>query len=224
MKKLLLNLKSSKNSKSTSKKDQLQQLLDLVDSESSKYGTRYPESVKDISLYFYITGGRSVYETLYANSTIPCSRTVQDHHHKSFYRYDEGIPNIKPLSEYVKNNNCSKFLVLSEDGSKLTENVTYCCRTNKIYGLKIPLGPDGLPVPDYYIVDCAEKMRDQIDNCQLSSYVYVMMAKSLTPNSTPFCLLAFGTDNTFTAEDVLNRWKTVNEELQKHDLEAIGKY
>lgn len=50
----------------------------------------------------------------------------------------------------------------------------------------------------------------------LSSLVYVIMAQPIKPKSPPFVLQMFGTDNKFTTQNVLDRWKHTLQELQKY--------
>jgi hypothetical protein len=56
----------------------------------------------------------------------------------------------------------------------------------------------------------------------MPSYVYVMMAQSLSINSRSFCLGVFGTNNKFSNDMDLTRWQTIVVELQNLGIEMVG--
>ncbi len=57
---------------------------------------------------------------------------------------------------------------------------------------------------------------------QMARYAYVYMAKPLSVNIPPFCLACFGTDNKFTTEHIMLRWKYIVQECQKRGLKVLS--
>ena len=49
-------------------------------------------------------------------------------------------------------------------------------------------------------------------------YVYVYMAQPLSLNAPPFCLACIGSDNKFSAQHVLLRWKYIYEECNRRAM------
>ena len=57
---------------------------------------------------------------------------------------------------------------------------------------------------------------------RIAKYAFVYMAQPLTSSIPPFCLCCYGTDNSFTAEDVLKRWKYIQLECEKRGIKVIS--
>ena len=56
----------------------------------------------------------------------------------------------------------------------------------------------------------------------MAKYAYVYMVQSLKDGIPPFCLACIGSDNKFTAVDVLQRWKYINGELSLRGIRVIN--
>jgi hypothetical protein len=48
------------------------------------------------------------------------------------------------------------------------------------------------------------------------------MAQPMEPNAPSFCLSVFGTNNKFSADTVLARWKTITDVLKQQNIEILG--
>lgn len=55
-----------------------------------------------------------------------------------------------------------------------------------------------------------------------STTAYAILAQPLDEMLPPFVLQLFGTNNTFQAKDVLNRWETTERELAKYGIKVAG--
>ena len=55
-----------------------------------------------------------------------------------------------------------------------------------------------------------------------SKYAYVYMAQCLSNNIPPYCLACLGTDNCFSALDILNRWKYIYNECVKRKIVVVS--
>ena len=56
----------------------------------------------------------------------------------------------------------------------------------------------------------------------LAKYAYVYMAQPLCQGVPPFCLACMGTDNKFTAQHVMLRWKYIYVEGLKRNVHVIS--
>lgn len=59
-----------------------------------------------------------------------------------------------------------------------------------------------------------------VDGNTVASFLNVIMAQPLN-GAPPFCLLLYGSDNRYTANDVKKRWKYVTAELNKLGISVL---
>lgn len=108
-----------------------------------------------------------------------------------------------------------KQIFVCEDASGIISKVTYDSVTNQLIGVLLPLNTNnGMPKILSFKAESAEQI-SEIMKLPRSSLVYIVVAQPLVRNATPYILQAFGTNNTFRTQDVLNRWKHTLAELQK---------
>lgn len=119
------------------------------------------------------------------------------------------------MNHYLETLKLNKCIWLSEDASGILAKIEHDPGTNQMVGISLPINSKtGLPVPFSYLARSADEIKLNM-NKEKSSYVYVMMAQPLKENVPPFVLQIFGTNNKFTAKDVLRRWKHTVNELQR---------
>lgn len=128
----------------------------------------------------------------------------------------EGELRCKALSDYLEERQLEKCVWLCEDATGINAKVEYHPSTNQLVGLALPLDPKtGMPVPFTYLANSAEDIKNHSKGT-LATLVYVVLALPMKPGVPPFALQIFGTDNTFTAEDVVRRLVHSIRELQKY--------
>lgn len=119
------------------------------------------------------------------------------------------------MAEYLESNNYPKYVFLSEDGSGLVQKVTYDIHSNQLVGLVLPFNDTtGIPKMFSFEANSAEDIENFL-KLPKSTLVYIVAAKPLINGAAPFILHIFGTNNKFTASDVLNRWAYTKAELNK---------
>lgn len=128
----------------------------------------------------------------------------------------EGKLRFEELREYLIDRNLPLRVSLSEDATRIQATVSYDLHTNQLVGFSLPLDENGLPIPFTFMARNSKEIEQHFknDDNMISSNVYVQMAQPLSRLYPPFCFLHFFTDNTFTAEAVLSRWKYTKDELQ----------
>lgn len=106
-------------------------------------------------------------------------------------------------------------IFVCEDASGIISKVTYDSVSNQLIGVLLPLNTDnGMPKILSFNAESAEQI-SEIMKLPRSTLVYIIVAQPLVENATPYILHAFGTNNKFKTQDVLNRWKYTIAELQK---------
>lgn len=101
---------------------------------------------------------------------------------------------------------------LSEDATGIVAKVEFDPMTNQMIGLVLPMDPStGMPTAFTYLARDAHEIQTNMQRKQ-SSLLYMVLAQPLKKGVPPFVLQIYGTDNKFTTQNTLLRWKhTINE-------------
>lgn len=130
-------------------------------------------------------------------------------------RIIEGELRCKQLGEYLDHLKLSKHVWLCEDASGINAKAEFDPKTNQLVGLVLPLHSDsGMPKTFTYMAKNAEDIHKYLQKPK-STLVYTLLAQPIKERAPPFILQIFGTDNKFRTVDVINRWKSTVEELEK---------
>lgn len=128
----------------------------------------------------------------------------------------EGQLRDKELRRYLDDLDCGDVVWLCEDATGINPKVEYHPATNQLVGLKLPIdAKTGMPVPFTFLANTAEDIQTHSQK-PFATLVYVVLALPLKPGVPPFVLQIFGTNNTFTAENVIQRWKQTIHDLKKY--------
>lgn len=180
-------------------------------------GYRYDTDIKHIATYLRLISGPLAYDTIQRNleCCLPALSSVNRYIRMSSCNIVEGVLRKHELLLYLTERNLPLDVILSEDETRIVGRVQYDSKTNQIVGFTLPLNKTtGLPTPfTYNARDAEEIMKHFSVENSISSYLTVMMAQPLAQNVPAFCLLAYGSDNKYTAADVCNRWDHIREEL-----------
>lgn len=104
---------------------------------------------------------------------------------------------------------------LCEDASGIDVKVELDPSTNQLVGLVLPFDSEnGMPITFTFLAESTEKIQKHMKEAT-STHVYIVLAQPLIQNAPPFILQIFGSDNTFTAQNVFQRWKHTTQELKK---------
>lgn len=139
-------------------------------------------------------------------------------------RVVEGELRCEELSNYLDNMNARKCVWISEDGTAITPRINYDSATDQIVGLVLPFDcKTGSPKILSYEATSAETIINYMKNNKQSQLIYVVMAQPIDENLPPFILQLFGLDSSsFSAQDVVNRWKYIKDELAKFGISVHG--
>lgn len=191
--------------------------------DRKKPGYRFDSLTKMFSAYIFMIAGRLAYETLNANlplsmpSTSTVSRFLTDNGPKII----EGKMRTDELLEYLKTRKLPLKVSLSEDATRITAKISYDPSTNQLIGFALPLDNNGMPIKFSFPARNTKEIQDHFNNSAnfISTTAYVQMAQPLDRNTPPFCLMIFLIDNTFTACNVLKRWRFQAAELKEKGIQ-----
>lgn len=146
---------------------------------SGCHGNRYSTEIMKIAMYFYIRGGKHLYEFLYFNLNLPALKTTQRNmlqHHK---KLKEGYLYFDELENFLLSNNFEREVCVMEDGTKITEAVEYDAVEKVLLGLVSPLdNRTGMPSSNAFPARSAKQIIDAIKNNSKATYVQIILAKS----------------------------------------------
>lgn len=190
-----------------------------------KGGYRYDNIIKRLSSYCRMIAGSLAYEFLQNNfsHSLPSLVSVNRYVRSANCEIVEGVLRTQELLIYLKERGLPPFVVLSEDLTRIIGRPQYCSSTNQIVGFVLPTNrKNGMPVAYSFPARDADEIYDHFSKKNtIASNLSVTMAQPIS-DAPAFCLLAYGTDNQFTAMDVNKRWMFILNELKKVGITVLG--
>lgn len=126
----------------------------------------------------------------------------------------EGELRCESLLNYLEATKAPRKIFASEDASGIVSKIVYDSRNNQLIGLVSPLNENGMPLINSFRADSAERIKELL-TLPKSSLIYAVVAQPIKPKVPPYILQIFGTNNKFTAHDVLKRWTFTENELKR---------
>ena len=111
---------------------------------------------------------------------------------------------------------------IGEDATRVIARADYDSETDRCVGFVLPVDKTGLPIVDSFQAVSFSAIENMLSSASLAKYAYVYMAQPFGPTVPPFCLACMGTDNKFTAQHVMLRWKHIYMECQKRNLVVLS--
>ena len=180
---------------------------------------RHSDVMKKFSAALFIYAGPLTYEFIEHNlsKSMPSLCTVQRHIRAEYKTIHEGVFRFDELSDHISQFQASKSIAISEDTTRIISR-DYDVETDRCVGFVLPVSACGLPLVDSFLAASFTAIENMFKTATLAKYAYVYMAQPLDLRTPPFCLACIGSDNKFTAEQVLLRWKYIYNECKKRDI------
>lgn len=216
--------------KSTESETQSQYLLKKLLSASERNanrkegGYRYDNDIKQYAALLRMVSGPFAYEILQRNlkHCLPALPSTNRYIRSSGCHAMEGILRCEELGHYLAEHSLEPVVCLSEDATRISGRVQYDSSSNQLTGFVLPLNREnGLPVPFMFPARNAEEMLDSFSENQPAHFLNVIMAQPIAA-APAFCLTLFGSDNKYTGEDVVKRWKYITEQLAKINIKVLA--
>lgn len=195
-------------------------ILTMIDQNSNKKdkGRRYEENIKSFSTYLFVSGGRSLYECMRQNLSLPSVPTVLNYIRSEKSSTVEGFLRIEELIKFLKDRQFSKCIWLSEDQTRVISKVEYDPKTNQMVGFVLPLDSvTGMPIVTSFPANTASDIINAFRSSETSTLVNVIIAHPIQDGAPTFCLCLYGTSYKFTTADVLKRWKYIIDQCKEND-------
>ncbi|GAB0086470.1 Peptidase S1, PA clan [Sergentomyia squamirostris] len=188
---------------------------------SSKRVTAPRESL-DYGLYMFMLSGPIAYKNLAKNTAeLPSLSKIKKYLQEQDCRIEEGKLRAEELKEYINKQKLPPYVWLSEDATKIQEGVKYNSRTDCATGYVMPFDKNGMPITDTYKLKTPNDVA-RFSTAPKASYVNVILAQPMDYSASPFCLLIFGTDNKYTASQIVKRWQYIEGVLKELGICVAG--
>lgn len=203
----------------------LNKLLSAADKNSNreKGGYRYDADIKLYASHLRMLCGPLAYETLQKNleGALPSLPSTNRYIRSSNCHIFEGVLRSEELLIYLEERNLPLVVSLSEDATRIVGKVQYDSITNQLVGFIPPINSqNGMPVALTFPARNTEEMFDHFNSNLPSHFLNIIMAQPIA-HVPSFCLLIFGSDNKYTANEVSMRWEYITCELKKLNIKVI---
>ena len=227
LRELELSLVASHQNQTKSKfNNLLQSMISNAEQNCGKFPTKrkHSSTIKQFATALFLFSGPLAYEFLQQNipQALPCVCTIQSNIHAEYKCVDEGSFRFDELKEHIERYGAPALISISEDATRIVGQVEYDSATNRCVGFVLPLDDNGLPKVNSCMADSFSVMENMFKNFPIAKYAYVYMAQPLCQNVPPMCLACLGTDNKFSAEDLLPRWRYIVEECLKRNVIVLS--
>lgn len=193
-------------------------------STRKKNGRRYPPDLKRISSYLRMIMGPLAYETIQKNLeySLPSLSATNRYIKSANCHIIEGVLRCDELAIYLNERDLPPVVILSEDATRIIGRPQYDSRTNQIVGFTLPLNKsNGMPIPySFPARNFSEIQKHFTGQNNVANFLNIVMAQSVA-DCQPFCLIAYGSDNCYSAHNVRNRWQYIVTELLKVNIRVL---
>ena len=123
---------------------------------------------------------------------------------------------------HIERYQAPRIVTIGEDATCVISRVEYDHKTDRCVGFVLPVNKDELPLVDSFIAVSFKAIEKMFSENEIAKYAYVYMAQPVKEGIPAFCLACLGTNNKFTNETVLQRWKYVYKEYQKRNVHVLS--
>lgn len=193
-------------------------------SKRKKGGYRYDADIKLFSAYLRTIVGRLGYETIQKNlpCALPSLPSTNRYIQASNCRVHEGVLRSEELLVHLSSRNLPLVVSISEDATRITGQVQYDSVTNQLVGFALPINKtNGMPIPlSFPARNSGEILSHFTGKNEVANFLNIIMAQPLA-DVPPFCLMVYGSDNKYNAQDVINRWNHIIAELKRLNINVL---
>ncbi|KAJ8686027.1 hypothetical protein QAD02_021820 [Eretmocerus hayati] len=187
----------------------------------NKKSNRYELPLQMLSAYHYMFGGRLFYSHLCANFPRPAPTTVHRYIRTKSQPIAEGEIRASGLRVFLDSRQLGDEVWLSEDATRVTSRIQYDSRNNEVVGFVLPTDENSMPKTHIFKATDAQTIVNYFKNNSTSTSLNCYIAQPLKADAPSFCILLFGTDLKFKAEDCLRRWRFLIDALEKEKIKVL---
>lgn len=119
-----------------------------------------------------------MYNFLQANLILPELSGLQTYMSKELSVVKENVLRFDELRRHLISHGYPSEIHVFEDGTRITNNVSFCLENNTLIGLNTPFNRlTGMPFENFHKANSARNIYDSISNYEKASYVQVLLAQ-----------------------------------------------
>jgi hypothetical protein len=187
-------------------------------------GRRHSSVLKKFATILLINAGPMAYDFIQRNMSeaLPSLRTVQGIINSDYQQFREGAFRFDELLNHLYKHNAPLLVTVAEDATRIIKTVEYDPSNNICVGFVLPKDEKSLPIINSFTVNSFNDIEEYFSTATVSTYAYTFTFQPLKEESPSFCLGCMGSNNKFTAIDVLHRWQYIYNELAKRGVTVIN--
>ncbi|CAF2740457.1 unnamed protein product [Rotaria sp. Silwood2] len=201
-------------------------LLKNMTRSSNNY--QFDPIVNKFASVFNILAGNNAYEFIRLNlpGSLPSTTTLKSYNQNMNLQLSEcefRFDSLKDHLVFVDSNH----VFVSEDSTSVISSVSYDSKTDCFIGFS-PQLVNGLPSVDQFQTNSYTELQQWFEDFDKSTLINAHLIEPLIRNtsslvhSRPFILSAYGTNNKYTAIDVLRKWMYLYHECKKRNISVVG--
>ncbi|KAJ8682667.1 hypothetical protein QAD02_018459 [Eretmocerus hayati] len=169
------------------------------------HGNRCPRGIRLFCAFSKLSAGRLVYETLARvfRKSIPGCSTINKFIRPEGEHIIEGRMRVAQLKKFLTDRNLPLEVSLSEDACAIVNKIRYDVLTDQGVGVVLPRDRNKMPIPGSFPAKTAPLIEKIFNEGEVSRLLDGHMVQHLADNAPSFCLLMYGTNGKYTADDVI---------------------
>lgn len=185
---------------------------------------KHSDDIVKVGLYYFLIGGRSLYETMAQNLPLPSMSVIYKYLYEKKSMVEGSFIFTEVLSGIIKEN-YSTFVWVAEDDTKVTEGLSYNRHEDTVVGLCLPVNTEtGTPIKNFYAMTSIKDLKEYLIRSQQSTYVKLITVKPLNINCKTFILALYGTNGSDKAYLTKNRWDYIQRKFKEIGITVMGKF
>ncbi|CAF3773251.1 unnamed protein product [Rotaria sp. Silwood1] len=201
-------------------------LLKNMKRSSNNY--QFDDTVNKFASVLHILAGHNAYEFIRLNlpGSLPSITTLKTYNQNINLQLRECEFRFDCLKDHLELID-SNHVFLSEDSTGVIISVSYDSRNDCFIGFS-PRLVNGLPFVDHFKTNRYTELQQWFEDFDKSTLVNAHLVEPLLSNSSslvhsrPFILSAYGTNNKYTAIDILRKWMYLYNECKKRNINVVG--
>ncbi|CAF1363449.1 unnamed protein product [Rotaria sordida] len=201
-------------------------LLNNMKRSSNNY--QFDPIVNKFASVLNILAGNNAYEFIRLNlpGSLPSTTTLKAYNQDINLQLKESDFRFNSLKDYLELID-SNHVFVSEDSTGVVSSVSYDSKNNGFVGFS-PRLVNGVPLVDQFQTNSYTELQKWFEEFDKSSLITVNLIEPILKNlsslvhSRPFIISSYGTNNKYTAVDVLRKWMFMYNECKKKNINIVG--
>ena len=133
----------------------------------------------------------------------------------------EGEFDFDELVKHLKKFDAPMVVNIHLDDTHIIHRVEYDSTTDTFVGFCLPLSDTKLPIRDTFCMHTFEDIENAFQSQIVAKYAHCIVAQPVDVRTPSFVLFIMGTDSSYDANVIIQRWKYIETELRNRGVEVL---